>query len=78
MHSSELFDENLTGKSGLLDQMISYAGEGILMSPTPSEPYGGWELNISKVFWWIKHFREPRTQQGMTLCKYKNIILIIF
>lgn len=41
MHSSELFDENLTGKSGLLDQTTSFAGVGILMGHTPSEPYGG-------------------------------------
>lgn len=62
MHSSELFDENLTGKSGLPDQMISYAGVGILMGRTPSEPYGGWEPNVSNEFWWIKHFRASRTQ----------------
>lgn len=41
MHRSELFDENLTGKSGLLDQTISYAGVGILMGHTLSEPCGG-------------------------------------
>lgn len=68
MHSSELFDENLTGKSGLLDQTTSFAGVGILMGHTPSEPYGGWDRLRTKCFqwvlilWWIMHFRASRTQ----------------
>lgn len=78
MHSSELFDENLTGKSGLLDQMISYAGVAsswaiLLLSPMVAEnqifPMHSDELSISE---------HPELSIGMTLCKYKNIILIIF